>query len=500
MRIEDLLFDKRYAKETFVCVDEHGEWNYEQMCQRGTSVRDCLNRLKLEKRTTIAVICENSASFIAAFIGILYTNHITVFIDPQLPFFAMKEMMETTGVKAVLASGKRPNERLKENMEQMIHDGITVLFEEEGDWDTSESSIEPYMNDRDENDIAFLLLTSGTTGKSKAAAVTHKAILDILPSIQNYMKVTEQDILYTIKTMVHLHTIESEILIALSAGAKLIALNPLIPISTMLNKINKYKATILVTNTTLLKLLCQNQYRDIDLDNLRSVYISGSLANDEVLQRARSYLNKAFILNSYGLTEAGCVTCQLVNRKYKPGSVGVPLEDVEIAIKNEKGQLCQAGESGKIYVKTKGAMKEYWNAPDLTKQKLVDGYVNTGDLGYLDQDGELLILGRIDDMIVSGAHNVNPNNVEAVIHEYSKDLNIIVFGVEDELLGMRIVCVIEKSELEFNEKAMMKYCAEHMAYYECPHEVYIWKELPRTATGKVSRKKAHEEYLRAKLG
>jgi long-chain acyl-CoA synthetase len=203
-------------------------------------------------------------------------------------------------------------------------------------------------------------------------------------------------------------------------------------------------------------------------------------------------------LNIYGLTEAGPrVTAQRIGEcKNKTGSVGKPIRGVSLIIKDQEGRACQSGETGRIFVKSPSLMLGYWNDPESTSGKMIDGWLDTGDLGYGDEDGELFILGRADEVIIRGSHNIDPYRIENVIRKIPGVANCIVFGIPDPIDGQRVVCSIQKEEgVLVEHQKVMACCREYLAPYECPQVICEWAEIPLTPSGKLSRKLAGDCYL-----
>ena len=237
--------------------------------------------------------------------------------------------------------------------------------------------------------------------------------------------------------------------------------------------------------------------QEADLSSVRLVYTSGAIAHEDLLIKLEKMFEKAKVLNVYGLTECGRVSAQRVNvSKIKYESVGKPIKGIEVMIKNKEGSICNVREIGLVYIKSSNMMIGYFNDDILTNSKVSNGILNTGDLGYIDEDGELFIVGRADDMVIVSSHNVDPNYVEKIINLVEGVEKCIVFGVIDEYIGSKLICLFEKKRgYKIFKGDILDFCTKKLATYECPKEVYEVKQIPLTVGGKLSRVVAREYYL-----
>lgn len=498
MRIEELLLNSNYAKPSFYIIDDHDEWRFQALQKRVSALAGALKSQGVGPADRMALISENGASFLVGLLGILAAGAIAVPMDPQIPVSNVIERGFQCSIKGLCISGARPEKNFPGR------DGLPVdwLFfsEKNGDWgdETVGGQAVPLAPGGTDQDAALILFSSGTTGTPKGVVLTHRAIVENMAAITGYMNPGPSDLFYIIKTMVHVSTLTGELLTGLGAGAGIIARNPLVPPPVILKRIESMRPTIFFTNPSLLRILLKVNRESLDLSSLRLVYTSGAVAERELILETRGLFPQAAVLNVYGLTEAGPrVTAQgIPGAKNKPGSVGKAIGNVIVAVRNPEGQTCQTGETGRIYVNSPSLMLGYWNDPESTRQKIMEGWLDTGDLGYLDEDGELFVVGRADEVIIRGSHNIDPYRVENVIRQFPGVANCIAFGVPDSLDGHRLVCSIQKEPGCHPEHSkIMAHCRESLAPYECPQVICQWDELPLTPSGKPSRKLAKDRYL-----
>jgi long-chain acyl-CoA synthetase len=479
LRIEDLLINKKIAPSSFRCIDEQGDWDYKSLVKRVYNLRDALLNNGVKHLDRVVVLTENGSSFIVGILATMLSGGIAVPVDPQIPYNSVLDIIRRVEAKNICISGTRPETNFLKQSEDDKDKSFTILSEENGDWN---HCIDKVVN----------------LGVPKGIVQTHKSILANVDAVIDYMKPKADDIFYIAKTMVHASTITGELLVALKAGLKLVSLNPVVSPKILLRRIEKFKPSIVCVNPTILRLLLKTNPKGIDLSSIRLLYTSGAVADVELLSQVKGMFESVKILNVYGLTEAGPrLTAQLEDDDEKFGSVGKAIKEVDIFIYNDENELCKPGEIGQVYVETQSLMKEYWRDNKGTEEKIVNNKLKTGDLGYFDECKNLFIIGRADDMIIRGGHNIDPHSVENIILKFKGITNCIVFGIADKLNGNKLICTyIKESGVEIEKKNILAHCSTYLASYECPQELREWNELPTTPSGKLSRRLAVEKYNR----
>jgi long-chain acyl-CoA synthetase len=508
MRIEDFIFKNAYNDHAICCIDDSGEWKYNQLNERVEKLKESLLAGGVNPLDRVAVISENSSSFIVAVLSVLSVGAVPVPIDPQVPYLPAVELMIRCKARHVLVSGLRPEKNFLKPENEAHKGKIQILSEAQGHWELKGELPGEVKHDKWEesenidhtHEPALILLSSGTSGESKGVLLTHEAIIHNINAIMDYMKPTHKDIFYIAKTVVHCSTLIGELFVALRAGARIIMQNPVVPPSVILKRIESLKPTIICVNPTLLRLLVMTKGSKYDVSSIRLLYTSGAVAGEELLKRAEEYFSGAKVLNVYGLTEAGPrVTAQRADEKIKYGSVGKPIRGVQVAVRDNNNNLCVPGSKGVVYVKSPSIMLGYIKDHMTIKDKICDGWLNTGDIGYLDEDGDLFITGRADEMINRGSHNVDPNRIEREICKMDGIAGCIVFGVPDKINGQNIVCAyVKETGSCVKPEDIIEHLKNGLSSYEYPQSIVEWSELPRTTGGKLSRRLALEQYLKTK--
>ncbi len=245
---------------------------------------------------------------------------------------------------------------------------------------------------------------------------------------------------------------------------------------------------------TMLHRLLESHKESFTSSTLRCILLGGAAATPSLLERCRA-LNLP-VATTYGLTEAASqvATASPVEANRKPGSVGKPLMFSAVEIVGKDGQELAPGEIGEIVVRGPTVMQGYYNHPEATQKSLRDGQLHTGDMGYLDEEGDLWIVQRRADLIVSGGENVYPTEVEQVLSRHPAVVEACAVGVEDAEWGQRVAVavVINGGEAGMTEQRLVAFCRERLAGYKQPRLVRFVDALPRTASGKVRRDKVRE--------
>jgi long-chain acyl-CoA synthetase len=349
---------------------------------------------------------------------------------------------------------------------------------------------------------ALVVYSSGTTGEPKGIVLSHRAISTNVRAISEYLQPSTDDSFLIVKSMVHSSTIVGEVFVALSAGTKIIALNPLVPPSQLFHRIRDHRPTIIGLNPSILRFFLNKELSASTLDSVRLVHVSGSIIDQDVLRSFRTRFPFVQVINGYGLSEAGPrVTHTAGTAQHKLGSVGRPLRGVEIEVRGANGDLCGPGEPGEILVRSPSLFDGYLVAGGLERPVLTDGLMRTGDMGYRDEDGDLFITGRVDDLILTGSHNVNPADVEEVVRQVKGVADCIVFGVNDELLGQRIACAYTTewsvhADTGQLERQIREACWRALAGFQTPKTLLRWDLIPVGSGGKKSRKLARQLFSR----
>ena len=364
-----------------------------------------------------------------------------------------------------------------------------------------QASDQPFDAGVDENDILAILHTSGTTGKAKGVVHTHKNWILMTLMIRTVLDVQRTDAALYIAPTNH----GSGLLVGphLMMGVRNLLVSHM-DLDYILETIQKEKiTTIWLAPTIIYFLLAYPSLRDYDFSSLRNLCYSSAPMAVEKLKEAIEVFGNTFN-QTYGLTECPMITGLeadehavdgTADQIKRLGSAGREYIMTDIRVVNETGQDLPAGETGEVIVRSPLIMKEYWKDPAATAASLKDGWLYTGDMGYLDEDRYLFIADRKKDLIITGGYNVYPKEIEDVLYKHPAVYEAAVIGVPDDMWGESVkACVVLKPGQTATEEDLINLCREHLASYKKPKSVDFMDSLPKNLTGKLLKAQLREKY------
>ena len=344
-----------------------------------------------------------------------------------------------------------------------------------------------------EDDIAALLYSSGTTGKPKGIMLSHGNISSNAESLVKAWGFQESDCLLHALPIYHVHGLFVALGCVFMTGAKLKWLESF-DADVVLKSIPE--CTVMMGVPTYYTRLLKRDLLDSKLTEGIRLFISGSAPLLEETFNEFNQRTNHQILERYGMTETNMNTSNPLKGNRKPGTVGLPLEDVQVRVVDEENNELSQGEIGNLQIKGPNVFKGYWEMPEKTKEDFSkDGFFNTGDKGLIDEGGYVSIIGRSKDMIISGGLNIYPKEIESLIDKIEGVLESAVIGLSDEDLGEKVVAVIVSEESKtLDEKKVISEIKDQLAGFKAPKEVKFIDQLPRNAMGKVQKNILRETF------
>lgn len=350
----------------------------------------------------------------------------------------------------------------------------------------------------DEEDVALLQYTGGTTGFPKGVMLTHKNLVFNTSMCTAWLyryKRGEETVLGVIPFF-HVYGVTTILIFAVMQAFKMVLL-PRFDVKTTLKTIHKQRPSLFPGAPTIyIGLLNDPDVQRYDLSSIDSCLCGSAPLPLEVQERFEKTTGGKLV-EGYGLTEASPITHVnfLWDHPQVKGSIGVPLPNTDAAIFSlETGEILPPGEIGEIAVKGPQVMKGYWERPDETERTFKDGWLLTGDLGYMDQEGYFYMVDRKKDMIIAGGFNVYPREVEEVLYEHHAVKEAVVAGVPDPYRGETVKAyIVLKEGSSVTEAELNEFSRKNLAAYKVPRQYEFRKELPKTAVGKVLRRVLIEE-------
>ncbi len=344
------------------------------------------------------------------------------------------------------------------------------------------------------DDLVALLYTSGTTGKPKGAMLTHGNLLSNGQSLVDCWAFTEQDVLLHALPIFHIHGLFVACNVALLSGCSMVFLSKF-NLDSIIDSLSK--ASVMMGVPTFYTRLLEDKRFNENLTKHMRLFISGSAPMLKQTHMAFEQRTGHRVLERYGMTETNMNTSNPYHQERKIGTVGLTLSDVLVRIRDtDTGQCLGADLTGAIEVKGPNVFKGYWKLAQKTAEEFTDdGYFITGDLGFLDQEGYLTIVGRHKDLVISGGYNVYPKEIETVLDAIDGVTESAVIGIPDHDFGEKVVAVVVKQQsTSINETDLIEICKTKLAAYKCPKQVFFVDALPRNAMGKVQKNSLRQQF------
>lgn len=429
----------------------------------------------------IALIGENSVEYISILLDIWNGGDCAVLIDWRIPLETACSMMEEADVKRCYIQ----KELIANTIGQHHKDIVFIPFEiTKNSAQLLPTNIRNKYKANNSMDEAVIIYSSGTTGRARGVILTHYAINNNATAINEYMKLGADDCLYIAKSLSHSSTLTGELLVALKFNIQLVIAPVIVPMRYIFDKINLFSVTTICLNPTLLMMFVTDfNLKKFPMPSLKTIYSSGSVLTDYLYEIVQKKITNIKVYNVYGLSEAGPRVAAQTLDCSNSNSVGKAINGVSVLIVDENGVCVPKGSRGYIHVKSKSLFKSYVQGSEKHKSLFMD-WLNTGDIGYFDQDDELHVVGRVDDILIINSHKVYPVDIEKIIvNSFDVSECIVTKCVVDnkEILGCLYVSNFDYSNT-FAKKLNKK-----LPSYEIPKFFIKVSFIPKNEFGKVSR-------------
>ncbi len=451
-----------------------------------------LRALGLNNTDRAAILMENCPEYVISFFAILRAGGIAVPVNSFLTPGEISYILNDCNCR-ILVYGKGFS-RHAEKIRDSIPGLKTVRFEEIPGQDYA-----AYRGDS--GDTAVLLYTSGTTGFPKGAMLSHKNLISNAEACMKVIQVSHRDRVLLFLPLFHSFSLTVCVILPVCAGACIVLLESVKPFSRLINAIFRDRITLFVGVPTVYNILSKKRlpffakYLLKFLMNIRAC-ISGAAALPADTIRAFEERFKVPLLEGYGLTETSpVVSVNPLNGVRKPGSVGPPLPGIEVAVIGEDGKRIPAGEIGELIVKGPNVMKGYFNREEETAGVLKDGWLYTGDMAKIDEDGYIYIVDRKKDLIIIDGMNVYPKQVEDIVIKDPRIEECAMVGIPDGRGSEIPVLFLKKADnAAVSENEIRDYLKGHIARFKMPRRMVFVDRFPKTATGKIKKTELRKSF------
>jgi long-chain acyl-CoA synthetase len=458
-------------------------------------VRGGLAGLGVGPGDRVALLCGTGRYFVISYLATLGLGAVTVPLNPTSPSLEIEREVATVGAKVVVVEPSaaaawrgvdRANVPTVESVVETEGDSTDDALHMSDLLDGPTAEIVEVQPDT----LAVLIFTSGTAGSPRAAMLSHGNLQSNLDQGRSEgARIDADDVVYGVLPLFHIFGLNVVLGLTLARGATVVLVQRFDP-STALDTIRERKVTVVPGAPPLW--LAFSHMDDAPADSFATVRLAltGAAKMPEEAMRRLQQRFGLQIAEGYGLTEASPVVTSSAGMPVKIGSVGKVLEGVDVRLVDENGDDALQGDSGEIWVKGPNVFMGYLNEPDQTARVLTkDGWLRTGDIATVDDEGYLYLVDRAKDLIIVSGFNVFPNEVEEVLAMHPGVVEVGVIGVPHPHQGEAVKAfVVPRAGTHLDEDQLIDWCSDHLARYKCPSKILFVDQLPRNVSGKLLRR------------
>jgi len=500
---EIIVYQAKKRKRKTALFDDDLKISYGEILEKVDKLAAYLTEKGIEEGDRVALFLRNSPEFIYTLFAVSKIGAISVPVNTFLKSEELDYILEDSGAKLLVASTIH-EKVINDNTvcTNILWEGVSSKEKELSSFeDAFEAETEVAQTSRRVDDCAVIIYTSGTTGQPKGAMLSNRNLLSNVEYSKKLIEVTPKDRIIVFLPMFHTFTLTVGVIMPLYVGASMVIIKSLQPFSNIFKQTLMKRVTLFFGIPDVYNALAKAKlpWYFLWFNKIRA-FISGAAAlQPKTLDAMSKKFKRAKLLEGYGLSEASPVVCVNTIKKQKAGSVGCAMYGHEVKIVDKDMNEQPIGTIGDIIFKGDNVMLGYWNRPEAIAETIVNGWLLTGDMGYLDEEGFLYIVDRKKDLIISKGINIYPRGVEEVIDIFPGVKASAVIGIFDEKNGEIPVAYIELEEdvTALDEKALKAHMREKLANYKIPKQLHVIEELPKNATGKILKRVLKEKLKNA---
>jgi long-chain acyl-CoA synthetase len=485
-----------HPADAVALISRREDTTYGTLRDQVDRLRGGLTALGLQPGDRVAVACGTNWYFVVSYLAALGAGLVVVPLNPANPTPETQRGLSATGARALIVG---PAARTSvANLDRGALPDLELVIAPAGVEVAGALLLDEVMDaeptpvvDRAPEDLAVLMFTSGTAGSPKAAMLTHGNLLANLEQLQAHAGRAQQptDVALGVLPLFHIFGLNVILGLTLYSGSRVVLIERFDPTSA-LDAIEKHGVTIISGAPTMWGAWAN--LPGAAPDAFKTVRLAASGAAKLPVEVAQMIEDRfALVVNEgYGLTETSPVVTAAAGSDAPRGSIGTVLPGIELRLVDEDGDDVFIGDSGELWVRGPNVFTGYWNDPDATAAALTpDGYLRTGDIGVVNDEGELFLVDRAKDIIIVSGFNVYPAEVEGVLLEHPAIAEAAVIGVSHPYSGEAVKAyVVVAPGMSAEEDDVIHWCADHLARYKCPDKVMFVDELPLDGAGKLLRR------------
>ena len=499
MNLNQMLREKarQFGEKTAIVCSER-RLSYAELDEASNKVANALLEMGVKKGDRVAMLLSNSVEFAVIYFGITRIGGIAVPLDIHYKFDELAALFDSSQPGVLIAESLYlkslvPGLPKFKSIGQVIEVGSSYAGQFPNYGEIMATGLAQRVEVEPEpEDIAIISYTGGPAYHPRGAMLSHRSLVTEAIMSGDGFQQTDKDIvmLFTLP-MYHMFGLAAILLASICKGSTVVIVPGTgLSIGALMKAIERERGTIFMGVPYIYALaidIAEKEGKKNDLSSLRLCVSGGAPLPIDIIHRFKQHYGFTLV-NIWGQTEAVChITCPPADGTGKLGSVGISLSGWEMKIVDDEGRELPLNQSGEIIVRGP-IMQGYYNNPQATARVIKDGWLYTGDIGKVDEDGELFILGRKKEMIIAKGQNIYPSDIEDVLYTHPKVAEAAVMGIPDELRGEMVRAVISLKAGEVaTEQEIKRFCLERIANYKVPKQVIFLDSLPKTATGKIRK-------------
>lgn len=476
-------------------IFEGKSYTYRQLDEEVNRLANGLRALGVERGDRVAVFLPNHPAFVTSYFAIQKAGAIAVSLNALLKRDEVKYIVDDSEAKVLLTTAELREQVPQPELASLKH---IIIVEGEAGNDLDLAEVLAKGDNRficaemEPSDPAALLYTSGTTGFPKGATLTHGNVVSNVYATVHHTGMRPDDRMHLFLPLFHCFGQNFIMNSAVNTAATMVMHRRFIP-DPVLETIQRERVTMFFAVPTIFIYYLNMDTSKYDLSSLRYCFTAAATMPDEIARRWEQQF-KLRVYEGYGLTECSPFASYNHDFRHKYGTVGMPIENVEMKIVDESGNPLPPGEWGEIVIKGPNVMQGYWRKPEATAQAIRNGWLHSGDIGTTDEEGYFYIVDRVKDMINAAGFNVYPAEVEDVLYRHQAIKEVAVYGAPDPIKGEMVkAAIVLKEGVTATPEELIEFCRSSMATYKTPREVIFMDQLPKSATGKILKRVLREQ-------
>jgi long-chain acyl-CoA synthetase len=456
-------------------------------------MRTEFTKLGIGKGDVVALLCGNSRYFVVSYLAAIGVGAIVSPLNPTSPAPEIEGELNVVQPTAVVIEPSAA--AMWQSIPSATRSAVRVVIATEGHSIDNAITLDSLLHsesspvvDVEATHPCVYMFTSGTAGAPKAAILTHNNLLTNIHQANVAEHLTSNDVVFGVLPLFHIFGLNVVIGTALASGASVVLVQRFDPISTI-ETIAERGVTVIPGAPTMWMALAQLDHPTKTSFAGVRLALSGAAKLPEQVSQSLSARFGIQVFEGYGLTEASPVVTTAIGSVWIPGSIGRPVPGIELRIVDENGGDVLVGDSGEIWIRGENIFAGYLNDPEATARVLSrDGWLKTGDIAVIDDDGHLFMVDRAKDLIIVSGFNVFPAEVENVLSTHPDIAEVAVVGTAHPHTGETVrAYVVARNGVHLDEDAIIDFCRTKLARYKCPSKVLLVDSLPRNISGKVQR-------------